>query len=75
METQVDRNLEFPHRVRLTWERNHKWNLICAWALEHFGLPGDRFMTGPTENFMDWYFRSQDDKILFVIAWGDDNEF
>ena len=62
----------YPHTVRITWERSPKWNNICIWALEHLGLPGNRFITHATEDYMEWRFRSIKDHLLFVLAWGDD---
>ena len=32
--------------VRIDWSREYDnkamWNEVCAWAMEKFGLPGDR---------------------------------
>lgn len=62
----------FQYAVRLTWQRHPRWNDICAWAVEHMGLPGDRFVTSPTEHHMDFYFRDPRDQLLFITAWGND---
>lgn len=62
----------FPHTVKLSWERNLKWNKICAWGVEHFGLAGDLYTTNLEEEHMCWNFASAQDKLLFVTAWGDD---
>lgn len=60
-------------RVRIPWETNHihsKWNETCAWAVEQFGLPGDRFTAHATEEYMDFYFVDERDAILFELARG-----
>lgn len=66
--------MKYPHRVRLTWERNPRWNEICAWGIEHLGLPGDRFQTEVCEDWMEWRFQDINDQLMFVVAWGDDTE-
>ena len=60
-------------RVRISWQENHDiptWNETCAWAVEQFGLPGDRFSTHATEEYMDFYFKDERDAILFQLARG-----
>ena len=60
-------------RVRISWESNHKhatWNETCAWAVEQFGLPGDRFETHATEDYMDFYFKDERDAIIFELTRG-----
>ncbi len=45
-------------RVRIPWQTNHDiptWNQKCAWAVETFGLPGDKFDTHATEDYMDFF--------------------
>ena len=62
----------YPHVTRITWSRVPKWNEMCAWAIEHFGLPGDRYITHATEDYMEWMFNDNKDRLLFVTAWGHD---
>jgi predicted RecB family nuclease len=64
------------YRVRLLWNRHDvwgneldKWNDICAWAIETFGLPGHRFSTKATEDYMDFYFQDEKDAIYFSLRW------
>jgi hypothetical protein len=63
---------EFQYPVKITWKRSPKWNQICAWGIEHFGLPGSRYITHADETCMTWQFSSQQDQLLFALAWGDD---
>jgi hypothetical protein len=46
---------------------------MCVWAIEHFGLPGNRFITHATEDSMEWMFNSVDDQLFFILAWGNDH--
>ena len=60
-------------RVRIPWQENHDiptWNQTCAWAVEQFGLPGDRYETHATEEYMDFYFKDERDAIIFELTRG-----
>ena len=57
-------------RVRISWQENHdipSWNQTCAWAVEQFGLPGDRFVYHPFEDFMEFHFKNEKDEQLCRI--------
>lgn len=65
----------FPHPVTLDWAKRptmEAWNEICAWTIEHFGLPGIRYQTEVGTERMTWYFQDEQDKLLMIIAWGND---
>ena len=59
--------------VRIHWSREfdnkQMWNEVCAWAIERFGLPGDRFYTEANVNYMDFHFKSNKDALLMAIRW------
>ena len=59
-------------RVRIPWQKGDiiDWNQTCAWAMEQFGLPGDRYVTHSTENYLDFYFKDERDAILFELTRG-----
>jgi hypothetical protein len=60
-------------RVRISWQTHHNhpiWNETCAWAVEKFGLPGDKYETHVTEDYMDFYFVDERDAILFQLTHG-----
>lgn len=68
---------DFAFPVTLDWARRpsmERWNEICAWTIEHFGLPGMRYQTEVSTARMTWYFASQDDQLLMTVAWGNDND-
>ena len=59
--------------VRIPWSREfdneYKWNEVCAWAIEYFGLPGDRFQTRANVAYMDFVFQSNKDALVMAIHW------
>jgi hypothetical protein len=59
--------------VRIPWSREfdneYKWNEVCAWAIEYFGLPGDRFQTHANVNYMDFVFKSNKDALVMALNW------
>jgi len=57
------------HVVRLPWtgQSGVWWNEACADIMEVFGLPGDRFTSHPTAEYMDFYFKSEKDAQLCRI--------
>ena len=59
-------------RVRIPWTKGDiiDWNETCAWAIEKFGLPGDKFTTDSTVDYMDFYFKDERDAILFELSCG-----
>lgn len=59
--------------VRIEWKREFDneqwWNDVCAWAIERFGLPGDRFQSHANVNYMDFVFTSNKDALLMALMW------
>jgi hypothetical protein len=56
--------------VRLTWELkdNHEnWNDACAWAIEQFGLPGEKFVTELTADWMEFKFFQPHDAMIMAL--------
>ena len=55
--------------VRLSWNLDipTPWNLVCSRAIEVFGLPGERYITHPTQDYMEFHFRDPRDATLFVL--------
>ena len=50
------------HEVIVDWYAHNGefwWNETCAMVLEVFGLPGQRFVYSPTEDFMTFCFKSK----------------
>lgn len=59
-------------RVRIPWKKEDiiDWNETCTWAIEKFGLPGNKFTTDPTVDYMDFYFKDESDAVHFILRWG-----
>ena len=59
--------------VRIPWSREfdneYRWNEVCAWAIEYFGLPGDRFQTHANVHHMDFVFESNKDALIMALNW------
>lgn len=59
-------------RVRIPWKIGDtvsSWNEVCIGAIEEFGLPGDKYSTELTSDFMDFYFAEEKDAIIFSLKW------
>ncbi len=61
------------HLVELKWEKDkdtdYFWNEACAWAVETFGLPGEKYMTHPTRDCMRFLFKNREDAVLMTLKW------
>lgn len=59
--------------VRIYWDRKYDnvllWNEVCAWAVEYFGLPGDRFETHVNVNYMEFIFKDSRDALMMSVRW------
>ena len=67
---------QFPYPVTLDWYKRptmEAWNEICAWTIDHFGLPGIRYQTEISTERMTWYFESKQDQLVMIVAWGNDD--
>lgn len=68
----VGKEFLFPNEetvIRVPWTKgnNYKWNELCADVVEVFGLPGNRFVSHPTMDHMDFHFKSKKDADLCRI--------
>jgi hypothetical protein len=66
------RDNNFQYTIRIPWrigDTVQRWDETCTWAMETFGLPGDKFITHPTEDYMDFMFRNKEDAIHFSLVW------
>ena len=59
--------------VRIPWtiktDNPGYLNEVCAWEIEMFGLPGDRFMAHANVDYMDFVFQSNKDALLMALMW------
>lgn len=63
------RDAGFEHVVSLPWQSQSGiwWNEACADVIEVFGLPGEKFTSHATTNYMEFYFKSSKDAELCKI--------
>ena len=56
--------------VRISWQSNddnRTWDKACIYAIETFGLPGDKFECHSNEEWMDFEFKSEKDALAFLM--------
>jgi hypothetical protein len=67
-------NREYIHRVKISWtlgqDTEEWWNEVCAWAIEEFGLPGDKFVSNPQPHYMVFDFKDKEDAAIMALRWG-----
>lgn len=72
----IDENHDY--KVAIPWEsygenmirdRQAQWLDASIYAVEHFGLPGDRYTCRPTKYYMEFWFRDEQDALMFQIRW------
>ena len=56
------------HGTTMIW-----WDSVGAWAIETFGLPGDKFITEIHHEFMVFWFCTEEDAMLFMLRFGQAN--
>lgn len=56
-------------KISIPWVRND-WNIACAWAIEQYGLPDEKFTTRAGDEGMEFYFVDERDAIHFELKWG-----
>jgi len=45
------------------------WNEACAWAIEQFGLPGEKYLTHLNSDHIHFLFRNEEDAVVFTLRW------
>lgn len=60
--------------VKVTWclEQDDMmwWDKVTVWVVEEFGLPGGRYKTELTEDYMIFDFDDKEDAMLMKLTWG-----
>ena len=59
--------------ISLTWNSQDGkwWNESCAMVVEHFGLPGDRYTTEVSADYMKFFFKTEQDVLLCNLLLSD----
>ena len=62
------------YKVKIDWrlgqDTTEWWNQTCAWVVEEFGLPGDRYKTEITGDYMIFDFDKKEDAAMTALRWG-----
>jgi hypothetical protein len=63
------------YSVKITWglkddDYNITWSETCARILEQFGLPGDRYTTEISPEYMIFNFTTQEDAMMATLMVG-----
>jgi hypothetical protein len=65
---------EFKYGAEIPWSRAHsseqQWDDVAVWSIEQFGLPGDRFVTDVNVNDMTFWFKTPQDRLIFLLRNG-----
>lgn len=58
--------------VPWNYQENHWWNETCANVIEHFGLPGHKYVTEVSTECMKFIFYDDRDALLCKILVSED---
>jgi hypothetical protein len=62
------------YKVKLDWRLGQDtdmwWNQACAWVMEEYGLPGNKYKTELTADYMIFDFNEQEDAAMTALRWG-----
>ena len=50
-------------------DKTFLWNEMCAWAIETFGMPGDRYTTHFDSTNIEFLFKNHEDAVLTTLRW------
>lgn len=66
---------EFTHPVRINWGANmstiSNWDKVTIWGLEQFGLPGNKYITDISADYLTWIFRDSKDALFFRLRFSE----
>ena len=65
------------YKVKVNWklgqDTDEWWNSVCIWVIEEYGLPGSKYKTELTEDYMIFNFNNKEDAIMTALRWGNEN--
>ena len=65
---------KFLYGAQINWgyrmDTISQWDDVAIWGIEMFGLPGERYLTEVNVNDMTWWFRTEQDRLMFVLRNG-----
>jgi hypothetical protein len=75
LDEHILKSLEYQYPVTIQWGRGADtmdyWDNLSIYSIEHFGLPGDRYVTDITADHMTWAFRSEHDALIFRLRFSE----
>jgi hypothetical protein len=64
------------YKVKINWKLDQDtddwWNMACIWMIEEFGLPGDKYKTELTEDYMIFDFEEKENAMIAALRWGNE---
>jgi hypothetical protein len=67
--------LGYDHHVAVWWRKRmrtiSRWDNVCIYAIEHYGLPGCRYITDISADRMIWSFKDPRDALMFKLRWSE----
>jgi hypothetical protein len=65
----------FDYPVTIKWGRGADtmdyWDKLSISSIELFGLPGDKYITDITAEHMTWFFRNQQEALIFKLKFSE----
>ena len=65
----------YNHHVAVWWSERMRpttaWDEVCIYAIEHYGLPGTRYITDISADRMVWSFQDPKDALMFKLRWSE----
>jgi hypothetical protein len=62
------------YKVKVVWklgqDTSEWWDQVCIWAIEEFGLPGNKYKTELTEDYMIFSFVDAEDALMARLIIG-----
>lgn len=67
----------FEYIVKKNWElgqnKMDQWNNVCIWVIETYGLPGHKYITEVSTDYMIFKFKEKEHAMIMALRWGNDN--
>ena len=65
----------YDYHVKVLWSNRmgtiSAWDNVCIYAIEQFGLPGQRYVTDLSADSMIWSFSDPRDALMFRLRWSE----
>jgi hypothetical protein len=65
----------YDYHVRINWTQKmsepSRWDDVCIYAIEHYGLPGKNYVTDMSVDRMIWSFKDSKNALMFKLRWSE----